>query len=176
MKKVIAAAAVAVGVLAISVPAHAATSGTQTVTANIANTISMDTAPSSSIANWTLAATGANTTAGGSVVVTSNGPYTVTVTGDKSRLTEYDTNGAAYVASSPKTLTTALSVIGTRTVGTGTAATAVVGTSSTLATGLGLGSDTYTLQLSQPTAITDASLPSGYTYRIVLTYQATSTL
>jgi hypothetical protein len=173
MKKFFAVAIVAVAVLGIALPAGAAT---QTVTANIAGSLSMGTSPSSTVADWALAATGANTTSGGSIGVTSNGPYTVSVTADKTRMTQYDTTAGTYVASSPKTLTAPLNVIATSTSGTGVGATAIVGTSSTLATGAGLGTDAYSVQLSQATSIADSALPSGYTYRIVLTYTAASTL
>ena len=173
MKRIFVAAIVAVAILGIAVPAGAAS---QTITANIAGSLSMGTAPSSTVADWALAATGANTTSGGSIGITGNGPYTVSVTADKTRMTQYDTTAGTYVASSPKTLTAPLNVVATSTSGTGVGATAIVGTSTTLATGAGLGTDAYSVQLSQLTAIADAALPSGYTYRIVLTYQATSTL
>ena len=178
MKRLIAAAAVAVGIFAIaSTPAGAAP---QVVDASVTSAISMTTSPSATVSGWALASTGANTTSGGQIGVNSNQPYTVTVTADKTRLTEYVTASSAYVSSSPKALTTALSVIAARSAGTaivpGIAATAVVGTSTALATGTGLGTDTYDVTLSQPTLITDSTLASGRTYHIELTYTLSSLL
>lgn len=176
MTKVFAAAAVVLVTALVAGPVGAAT---QTVDATLGNTVSMDTSPTAEISGWTLASTGSNTTSGGSMAISANSPYTVTVTGDKSLLSEYDTVAEDYVVDG-KTLSSALSVISSRTGGTapvpGIAATAVVGTSSTLATGTGLGTDEYSLTLSQPTLITDEALESGHTYHIVLTYTASSTL
>jgi hypothetical protein len=177
MKRLIAGVVLAVGALAFASPAGAAP---QTIDANLGSTLSMTTSPTASVSGWNLASTGANTTSGGSIGVNSNQPYTIAVTADKAKLTEYVTGTSSYVASSPKALTTALSVLAVRSGGTalvpGVAATAVIGTSSSLAVGTGLGTDTYDLTLSQPTLITDAALPSGETYHIVLTYTLSSTL
>jgi hypothetical protein len=177
MKKILAAGIVALAIGAMALPASAATS-VQTVDATLGSTLSMTATPSSTV-SWTLASTGANTTSGGSLTVNSNAPYTATVTADKTKMTEWITASSAY-SSSPKTLSTALSVSGSRSAGTaavaGVGATAVVGTSTSLATGTGLGTDTYDVTLSQPTLITDSALPSGQTYHIVLTYTASATI
>jgi hypothetical protein len=174
MRKLLGASVVALLVGAFAIPA---TASTQTIDATLTNTISMTATPSSSV-SWTLASSGANTASGGSMTINSNGPYTVSVTADKSKMTEY-TSGA-YVASSPKTLTTALTVQSARSAGTavvpGVGSNAVVGTSTLAATGTGLGTDTYDVTLSQPTLITDPALPAGETYHIQLTYTASSTL
>lgn len=176
MRKLIAAAVMVVS-LALAVPAGAET---QTIDASLSGALSMTTAPNSTVSGWTLASTGANTTSGGSMIVNANQPYTVNVTADKSRLTEYVTSTSSYVGTSPKALTTALTVTPVRTSGTapvpGVASTAVIGTSTLLATGTGLGTDEYSLTLSQPTLITDPGLTTGRTYHIVLTYTAASTL
>jgi hypothetical protein len=177
MKRLMAAAAIAIGTFAIALPAGAST---QTIDATLTSTLSMTSSPTASVSGWVLASTGANTTSGGSIGINSNQPYTVAVTGDKSRLTEYVTGTSSYVASSPKTLTGALSVVAARSAGTalvpGVAATAIVGTSSALAVGTGLGTDTFDVTLSQPTLIVDPALPAGETYHIVLTYTLSSTL
>lgn len=177
MKKVLAPAAL---ILALAIMAGPAGASTQTIDATLSNTVSMTTTPDATVSGWNLASSGANQTSGGTMTVNANSAYTVTVTGDKTRMTEYITASSAYETTSPKTLTTALSVVGARTGGTapvaGTAATAVVGTSSTFATGTGGGTDTYSVTLSQPTVITDEALAAGRTYHIVLTYTASSAL
>lgn len=144
--------------------------------------VSMTVTPSSTV-SWTLASTGANTTSGGTLTVSANEPYTVTVSGDKSRLSEWNTSASSYV-SDGKTLGAAMDVIAARTGGSalipGVGATATIGASSTLATGTGGtitdATDQYSITLSQLTAITDSALPAGRTYHIVLTYTASPTL
>ncbi|MCA1831286.1 MAG: hypothetical protein ABR548_14555 [Actinomycetota bacterium] len=174
MKKLFLAAGIAVASLAMVVPAHAAT---QTIDANLSGALSMTTSPTATISSWSLASSGANTTSGGSVVMNANQPYTVGVTADKTRMTEYASG--AYVSSSPKTLTSPMTITAVRSAGTavsaGVGAAAIVGTSTLLATGTGLGTDTYDITLAQPTAITDQALSTG-SYHIVLTYTASSTL
>ena len=176
MRKSIVAAIVA---LCVAVPVAAAAS-TQTIDASLSDTVSMTTTPTSTISSWTLASTGANSTSGGQLTVSSNSAYTVAVTADKTRMTEYVTATSSYVAGSPKTLSSPLTVTATRSGGTaavpGVGAAAVIGTSSALAAGTGLGTDTYDVSLSQPTVITDSALPGGETYHIVLTYTASSSL
>ncbi|MGZ4211232.1 MAG: hypothetical protein ACXVQX_11635 [Actinomycetota bacterium] len=173
MKKFFAAGLVAIAIAALAIPASAST---QTIDATLGSTLAMTATPSSTV-SWTLASTGANTTSGGAFTINSNQPYTATVTADKSAMTEW--TGSGYAAS-PKTLSTALSVVSARSAGTaavpGVGATAVIDTSTLLATGTGLGTDTYDVTLSQPTVITDSALPAGETYHIVLTYTASSTL
>lgn len=151
---------------------------TQTIDATLGSSVSMTTAPTATVSGWALAGSGANTRSGGSMTISSNAPYTVTVVADKAKMTEYVTATALYVATAPKTLTNSLSVIPTLTSGTGVpvASLAVGTTAGTLATGSGLGTDSYSLTLSQTTVIGDAALPSGRTYHIVLTYTASSTL
>lgn len=177
MKKLSLMALTLASLLAAAAPAQA---NTQVIDATITSTLSMDTKPTAAISGWSLASTGANTTSGGSIGINANQAYTVTVTADKTRMTEYVTATSSYVATTPKSLASPLSVVTARTGGTaatpGVAATAVVGTSTTLATGTGLGTDTYSVTLSQPTTIADPALPSGRTYHIVLTYTAASTL
>jgi len=177
MKKLLAPAALALMLAILAGPAGAST---QTIDATLSNTVSMTTTPDSAVSGWSLASTGSNQTSGGTMTVNANSAYTVTVTADKSAMTEYITASSAYETTSPKTLSTALSVIGARTGGTapvaGTAATAVIGTSTTFATGLGSGTDDYSVTLSQPTVITDKALAAGRTYHIQLTYTASSAL
>jgi hypothetical protein len=176
MKKILAPSILLSMVALLAIPASA---DDQVIDATLSNTVSMTASPTSSVSGWSLASTGANTTSGGSMTINSNSAYTVTVSGDKTRMSEYETATTSYVTSG-RTLTNALSVTASRTGGTavvpGVGAIAVVGTSNTLATGTGLGTDDYSVTLSQPTAITDESLASGYTYHIVLTYTASSTL
>jgi hypothetical protein len=169
-----------VAVICISIPVAATASSSQVIDASLSSTVSMTTSPTATISSWTLASTGANTRSGGQMTINANGPYLVSVTADKTRMTEYVTSTSSYVSSSPKTLTSPLTVTATRSSGTavtpGAGLAAIVGTSTTLATGTGLGTDTYDVSLSQPTAITDTALPSGETYHIELTYTASSTL
>jgi hypothetical protein len=166
-----------VATLGMAPAAHAV----QVIDATIGTSVSLDASSAANVGSWTLATTGANTQSGGSVSVNSNSPYTLSVTFDKTRMSEWDTNTspAAYV-SSGKTLAAPLTVTVSRTSGTaGTptlSAGAVSGTSTLLSTGLGLGSDNYAVSLSQPTTIADSALASGRTYHIVLTYTASSTL
>jgi hypothetical protein len=175
MKRTVIVGIVALVIGAVALPASAST---QTVDATLSSTLAMTTTPSATVSGWTLASTGANTTSGGSMIINANQPYIVAVTADKSKMTEYASG--AYVASSPKTLTTALTVQSSRSAGSaavaGIGSNAVIGTSSTAATGSGLGTDTYDITLSQPTVITDPALPPGETYHIVLTYTLSSTL
>ncbi|MFN2641047.1 MAG: hypothetical protein ABR548_04015 [Actinomycetota bacterium] len=165
-RAVLAAAAIAAGLLfaAPAPPAYALGS------------VSMTTARSATISGWTLVPSGANTRAAGSIGITATGPYLVTVSADRSRMTEYVTASAAY-ATTPKTLGAALSVLTTTTSGLGIATSSVsVGTSATtIATGV-TGTDAYSVSLSQPTAITDRALASGRTYHIALTYTASTTV
>ncbi|MGZ4214003.1 MAG: hypothetical protein ACXVQV_12300 [Actinomycetota bacterium] len=132
--------------------------------------------PTGTVSGWTLASTGTNTISGGTLTVSALlSPYTVTVTADKTRMSEY--SGGGYV-SNGKTLSDPLNV--TATLSTphclvpGVGATAIIGTSSTLATGTGLAitgcSDTYTITLSQATSVADPALVPGHTYHISLTY------
>lgn len=146
---------------------------TTTIDATISTSLTMNTAPSASV-NWSLAATGANTTSGGSMNITSNVPYKVTVKGAKDYLTAWD--GTAY--DDTKKLASATSVTATSTAGTGVGALAAVSSSvdAPVATGIGGGTDNYTLQLSQPTTIADKPLAGTSKYRNVLTYTLSSTL
>ena len=176
MRKLIGASVVALLIGAFAIPASAST---QTIDATLGSTLAMTATPSSSV-SWTLASSGANTTSGGSMTINSNQPYIVSVTADKTKMTEYVTASSAYATGTPKTLTTALTVQSVRSAGTavvaGVGSNAVVGTSTLAATGTGLGTDTYDETLSQPTLITDSALPAGETYHIQLTYTASSTL
>ena len=174
--KIAAASILTVVVGSMAMPAMA---DAQNVNATLGSSVSMTASPADiASGGWTLANTGANTTSGGTVAINSNAPYTVSVSADKTRMTEY--GSGAYIASSPKALTSALTVTATRASGSatvpGVGAAAVVGTSTLLGTGTGLGTDSYTLSFSQPTLITDSALPSTEVYHIVLTYTAASTL
>ena len=172
MKKILLATVLAAATAAIALPAGAAP---QVVDATLTNTVSMTASPSATVSGWTLSPSATNTTSGGSMTISANSAYTVTVSGDVSAMTEYITSTSAY-ASSPKTLSAALNIIAARSGGTapvpGVGATAVTGTSTTLATGTGLGTDTYDITLSQATTIADQALPTGRTYHIALTYTA----
>lgn len=132
--------------------------------------------PTGTVSGWNLSSSGANTISGGTLTVSALlSSYTVTVTADKTRMSEYASG--AYVVNG-KTLSSALSV--TAAIATphcltpGVGVTAVIGTSTTLATGTGLAitgcSDAYTITLSQPTSIADPALVPGHTYHISLTY------
>ena len=110
-----------------------------------------------------------------STYVHLGGTVAETVTGDKTRMTEY--SGGAYVGGG-KILTAPLNVTAALTnphcLVPGTGATAIIGTSTTLATGVGLAltgcTDTYSITLSQLTSISDPALTPGHNYHIVLTY------
>src|SRR5438270_7185078 len=93
------AAIVSAGLAAMAVPAHAATTQTQTLDGVIASTVSI-TAPAA--VNFNTFTLGANSTGGGSMTVTANVPYTVTLAAQKATMTEWVSG--AYVTSSPKTL------------------------------------------------------------------------
>jgi hypothetical protein len=142
--------------------------------------VSMTVSPPSTV-SWSLSSSGANSTSGGSFTVSANEAYTVTVTADKTRLSEYASG--AYVPDG-KALGAPLFVDATRTGGTavvpGIGVVAEIGSTSTLATGTGGTitslTDQYSITLSQETAITDPALPEGRTYHIVLTYTASAAL
>lgn len=155
----------------------------QEVNATIGSSVSMTSAATDILAAdpWVLLGTGANTRSGGSVTVSANSAYALTVVADKATMTEYNVATASYQATSAKSLTTPLSVVAVRSAGSalvpGVGVAAVTGTIATpLATGTGLGTDTYALTLSQPTLVTDAPLAAGKTYRTVLTYTASAAL
>lgn len=140
--------------------------------------VTMTSAPTSSITGWSLASTGANSRSGGSMTLSATAPWLVTVSADKSTMSEW--NGSAYV-SNGKALGSALTVSSARTGGTATVpgvglSVAASTSAGTLATGTGVavtgGTDIFSITLSQPTAITDAALANGHTYHIVLTYTA----
>ena len=130
----------------------------------------------SSISGWSLSSSGTSTISGGTLTVGSLlSSYTVTVQGDKSKMSEY--NSGAYV-NGGKSLGAALHVITSRTGGTGLACSGV-GTNATVGTGAttvasgpggALCSDIYSVNLSQATSIGDSALAPGHSYHIVLTY------
>jgi hypothetical protein len=176
MRKGVITAVLVAAFVSAAMPAYAANPSDQTITASIGSSLTVNTSPDATVSNWALATTGANTTGGGSIVVTSNVPYTVSVTGSKATMSEYDTTlGTPAYVSGGKTLALPLNIQATKSAVT---TTAVVGTSSsTLITSLGLAAnETYTLTLSQTTSIADAALVSGHVYRTVVTYLAASTL
>jgi hypothetical protein len=143
-------------------------------------TVTLDASQAGDVTNWALSPTGANSRAAGSLTVTATGPYTLSVTFDHTRMTEWNTGAQAYVAGG-RALGAPLTVLVARAGGTAALPTvttgAVSGSSSLLATGPGLGSDTYAVSLAQPTALTDPALPStGRSYHMVLTFTAASSL
>lgn len=178
-------AAALAGALLATVLATGASAEDTTVDGTIASSISISTAPSASVA-MTLPTTGTATTSGGNIAVTANEDYTLTVVGNKAKMTEYgtafitDTNGDGLddttgqsTAYGTGTLGSSLSVVAGYVSGAGVPATAIVSTNpATLATSVGLTTDEYSLTLSQPTTIAD----KAGTYRIVLTYTASPTL
>jgi hypothetical protein len=138
--------------------------------------VSMVGPTGSSISGWSLASSGTSTISGGSLTVSSLlSSYTVTVQGDKAKMSEF--NSGAYVTGG-KTLSAALHVITVRTGGSGVSCNgqgvnATVGTAATtVASGPGglLCSDIYSVTLSQATSISDSALATGHSYHIVLTY------
>ncbi|MDQ3646046.1 MAG: hypothetical protein M3345_03825 [Actinomycetota bacterium] len=149
---------------------------TTVIDASLATALSMTTAPAANVSGWNLAATGANSTSGGSLAVNANVPYTVTMSAQKTTLTEYVTATSAYEATAPKSLGSPLTVTPTSTGGTGVAAAATSATGGVVVTGIGGGTDSFTLSLSQPTTIADDPLTTGRTYHNVLTYTLASTL
>ena len=119
----------------------------------------------------------ANTAAAGTISITANVGYTVTVASDKVAMTEW--TGSVY-ASNPKRLAAALAVRCSAPSGTGATCTALTATSilttgtavATSAVSTGGATHTYTLTLSQPTTLADPPA----TYHLVLTYTATTLL
>lgn len=157
------------------VPASAAAS-TQQIDAVIGTSVSMTTPPSGTVDLGTLPAIGAGTpTAAGSMVLTTNSILgaTVTVQALKSTLTKVNTGTGVYTDSvslaSPITVLTSSSDLDALAV------PAVVALSTApvlIAAPLLPSTYTYSIQVSQPTLVTDA--PG--TYRNVLTYTASPVL
>ncbi|HEX2240742.1 MAG TPA: hypothetical protein VHJ82_06340 [Actinomycetota bacterium] len=174
MRKVSLVALIGVAFAALFSPAKAAT---QVIDATLAPGVSMTAVPTPNI-SWALAMSGANTTSGGSMTVSANTPYTVTMSAEKDFLTQH--NGTGYVSGGSQ-LSSPLTVTAARTGGTAVVpGVGLVLPASTIGgpigTGTGLGTDTFSLTLSQPTVITDKALPTGHTYHNVLTYTASATL
>ena len=149
----------------------------QTIDATLGSSVALTAAPSD-VSGWALAASGANTTSGGSLTVSANTAYTVSVVAEKATLTEW--NGTGYV-SNGKSLTSPMTVSATRTGGSalvaGLATPATVGIASAgLITGTGGGTDAFSVSLSQPTLITDKPLTGSNTYHNKLTYTASAAL
>lgn len=175
----IAVAALALGLIGIAQVFAA----DQTVDATLTSSVTMDTAPSAAVGTasspWVLNPSGTTATSGGSISVTANVAYYVKLASDKAKLSEWVTSTSSYVAGG-KTLANALTITPTATAGTaaGTAVTTdlAVVSPQTLITGLGGGTDSFNLTLSQVTLLTDKSLPSGSTYHMKLTYTATAAL
>lgn len=145
-----------------------ATAQTTVVTAAVGGSVSISTPPSAAV-NFGTLALGVNNASGGTVAVSANTPYTVTVVADKATLTSW--NGSAYGADA---LTTALTVTPTLASGVPvvTPVAAVSTTPQTVMSGVGLTSDSATLQLTQTVLATDK--PGAY--RSVLTYTAAPAL
>ena len=132
--------------------------------------------PTGTVSGWTLSSSGTSSISGGTLTVSSLlSSYTVTVQGDKAKMSEY--NSGAYVTGG-KALSNALHVITSRTGGSGVSCNGqgvnatVSTTATTVASGPGglLCSDIYSVTLSQATSITDRALATGHSYHIVLTY------
>ncbi len=174
MKKVLVTMATAGLLAAIALPAGAEE---QVVDATLESSVSMTTSPTATVSGWALSPSATNTASGGTMTISANSSYSVTVTPDVNAMSEHD--GTGYVTSG-KTLSAALNIIASYTGGTapvpGLGATAITGTSTALATGTGGGTDDYDITLSQATTVADEALPTGRTYHIELTYTASSTL
>lgn len=168
-RQIFAAALAATGALCLAGPALASQTNTQTLDGVIGSTVSM-TGPSSAV-NFGTFAIGANTAAGGTMAITANVPYTLTVTAEKATMTEY--SGGAYVARSPKTLAapTVVTVTSSDIGATPLGAVSSALTALPLATGLA-GAHTYTLSLAQAISVTDA--PAAY--HNLLSYTAAPTV
>lgn len=167
--RTIAAGILAASTLSVFAGAAAAQDAADTtVTGTIAESISISSAPATAV-NMTLASTGANTASGGTIEVTANADYTLTVQGDKNAMTSWD--GSVY--DDITTLGSSMTVTPVLDSGVGVPVAAIVSTAEEIiATSVGLTTDTYSLTLAQPTTVADA--PG--TYRIVLTYTASPTL
>jgi hypothetical protein len=145
-----------------------AAADTSTVTATVSSSVSISTAPSGSVGFGTLAP-GLNTVSGGTLAVTANTAYTVTVAADKATMTVWD--GTAYGTDA---LGTALALVPTISGGAPVVTSiAAIGTlAQTLMTGVGGTTDSASLSLEQTLLSTDK--PGSY--RTVLTYTAAPTL
>lgn len=176
MKRMVALGAL-IAVMGILVVAGVASAAVQVIDGTLSASISMTTSPSPTVA-WVFAPSGANSASGGTVGVTANTPYILTVAADKTRLTEYITASSAYETTSPKTLFSPLSVLAAWASGSGVSSGTIAAgtTATTIAAGAGLTVDTYSITLSQPTTIADPPLAAGRTYHIVLTYTASAPL
>lgn len=154
--------------LAAAALALPATAETSTVTATVASSVSISTDPTANVDFGTLAV-GVNTVSLGTIGISSNVAYTVTVQADRAAMTSWD--GSAYGA---EALGTPLALTPTLAGGVPvvTAIAAVSTSAQTLMTGTGLTSDSATLSLVQTLLGGDA--PG--TYRTVLTYTASQTL
>jgi hypothetical protein len=171
------------GVVAASLvaPAKAAEqTGTQTIDATVSSSFTMslsDATVGTSGAPWVLAASGPNAgRAAGTLSVSANSAYTVTVQAQRATLTEFD--GTAYIAPTPRSLASATSLTTTLSsgLGVGTPATPVLSAAPTVIATGGLASDVFTLSMAQPTTVADATLPAGRTYHNLFTYTGTSAL
>lgn len=153
---------------ASTTPASADTS-TQTITAATAGMVSISTNPTASVDFGTMTL-GANTASAGQLGVGANVAYTVTVAGQKAKLTKYA--NSAY--DDATTLSSAMLVLTTLSTGAGVPVASVpVGTSAVqMASGTGLTTDVFSLQLSQTVLPTDPQT----TFRNVLTYTASQVL
>jgi hypothetical protein len=182
VKKTLAVIGSAVVVAAALVaPANAATqTGTQTIDATLSSSFTMSLSNGTvgtPAAPWVLAASGPNAgRAAGTLSVSSNSAYTVTVQGQQPTLTEWD--GSAYIAPTPASLAanTALSTVISTGTGVGTPATPVTSVAPTLIATGALSSDVFNLTMAQPTTIADATLQAGRTYHNLFTYTGTSAL
>lgn len=161
---------VALAALAVTVAVLAAPAGAETtvVTASLGSSVSISTPPSAAV-NMGALSLGANTASGGSIAVSANTAYTVTVAADNATMKSW--NGSTYGADA---LTTPLTLTPTLAGGVPVVSpVAAVGTTpATFMTGTGLTSDSATIQLAQTVLAGD----KPGTYRTVLTYTAAPSL
>lgn len=152
----------AVFVAALAVPASAED---QAVSTTINSSVAMSTAPDAAVDLGALNPGDTGTASGGTLGVTANVAYTVTVS-----------SSAAQMTGTAGSLAADLGVTATTATGTGVGAattSSVANTSPTaIATGAGLTDDTYSLSLSQLASVTDA--PGSYS--LTLTYTAGATI
>ncbi|MDP9405898.1 MAG: hypothetical protein M3O86_04735 [Actinomycetota bacterium] len=152
--------------MALSLIGAPAMAADQTVDGTLDTSVTMKTAPNPSV-SWSLSP-GANTKSGGTLEIASNAAYTVTLQAAKATMTKY-ANGS-YGADG---LATATTVTPTLSSGTAVPAPVLTGTTAqTLVTGVGLTTDTMSLELAQPVLISDK--PANY--RNVFTYTASAAL
>jgi len=144
--------------------------GTQDVKANIATAIEITVPGSLDMGNLDI---GDYESADQGILVKSNSSYGVLIKADRTNMTEYDTSGGTYVASSPETLGSALQW---KESSSGTYAD-ISTTDATVASGLsktGSSGTTTNAKFKQTVGYDDEPLETGYEYHIIITYTATA--